>query len=194
MQLCPAGCKGPPCDSKYPLTLTSLSSHFLSDAYPWRLPASCLTRSCCFLVNTAQSTETDTAASQDSAYQKIWFSCIVRANELNMTLPLFAVVVFALSHGGSVPAAVPETLTWAEVSWMVVWSDSREKFLLSLWNVCCDFSNSWALQIHCICTLSRSILHLLISQFLKVQVSNCIFLPIYCQLCGNCQRCLTGGL
>lgn len=81
MQLCPAGCNSPPSDSN-PLTLTSQSSYFLSDACPRRLLCLALT-----VVSwwTADSTELPAWSFQASVYWKISFSRIARAYELNMS-------------------------------------------------------------------------------------------------------------
>lgn len=57
MQLCPAGCNRPPSDCKHTLTLTSLSSHFLSWCVPVAVPVSC--PGCCFPCTHSKSFRAD---------------------------------------------------------------------------------------------------------------------------------------
>lgn len=79
MQLCPAGSNRPPSDSKYPLTSTSPCSHFLCDAWPWQLLG-------LFSQYTQQILQSgQRGPSWPLCIGRIWFSCITRGNELNMS-------------------------------------------------------------------------------------------------------------
>ncbi len=63
-----------------------------------------------------------------------------------------------------------KTPGWVEVSQIFIWLMAGE--------VCGDFNNSCDQQICCVCSLDRSILHLLISQLLNVYGNSCICLPL----------------